>query len=363
MSVAQDPAKPGWILVEPRPTPTAWSKRPGSSPASRGPGRYVRHQRPDQVRGRREQAERVYRRLQPYPEWIIPFAVFPTSGVSYHLGLLAAFLRRFEDAEVHFATAAADHERIGAAGYLARTHLESARILLARGGPGDGERAQDLLRQARGTGAGAGIGRYRTGIGRSSCRVPVEERAGGTYDHAVPQGSAGGVGRQPPSFSSRTWWGRLSFVRGWARTSPRSSAANTTRWRRVRSRRAGEPSSKTSATGSWPPSPGHPTRSERQWPSSRRSHGTTARAAQRSWRYGSGSAPGTSSSRGTTVSARRSSRRPGSWRGGGRTDPRLGDGPLAGPVRRRSVHAGRQPGAEGAAGAGPGGPGRMGTTP
>jgi hypothetical protein len=68
--------------------------------------------------------------------------------VSFHLGLLAGFLGRFDDAERHFAAAAAEHQRIGAPTYLARTRLEWARMLLARGDAGDEARARTLLTEA-----------------------------------------------------------------------------------------------------------------------------------------------------------------------------------------------------------------------
>jgi len=98
--------------------------------------------------GKTDEAADVYERLAPYPEWVIPIQVFPVPAVSFHLGLLASFLGRFDAAEEHFTEAAADHERIGAPTYLARTRLEWARMLLARGGPGDEGRAHTLLTEA-----------------------------------------------------------------------------------------------------------------------------------------------------------------------------------------------------------------------
>jgi hypothetical protein len=95
-------------------------------------------------------AEVLYRRLRPYPDWVVPFGAFPAPSVSFHLGLLATFLGWFDDAEVHFVTAAADHERIGAPAFLARTRLEWARMLLSRGEAGDLARARPLLEAALG---------------------------------------------------------------------------------------------------------------------------------------------------------------------------------------------------------------------
>jgi tetratricopeptide (TPR) repeat protein len=98
--------------------------------------------------GKRDEAAEVYQRLRPYPEWVVPFHNFPVPAVSFHLGLLAAFLGRFDEAEEHFTEAATDHERIGAPTYLARTRLEWARMLLARRRAGDERRADTLLTEA-----------------------------------------------------------------------------------------------------------------------------------------------------------------------------------------------------------------------
>ncbi|MGH9011283.1 MAG: hypothetical protein ACRDYF_15780, partial [Acidimicrobiia bacterium] len=94
------------------------------------------------------QVEVLYETLRPHSDHVVLFPTFPTPSMSFHLGTLAAFLGRFDDADGHFATAATDHERIGAPTYLARTHLEWARTLLARGGPGDEPQAHALLTAA-----------------------------------------------------------------------------------------------------------------------------------------------------------------------------------------------------------------------
>jgi tetratricopeptide (TPR) repeat protein len=68
--------------------------------------------------------------------------------VAHDLGLLAAALGRYDDAEQHFAAAAESQERIGALVTLAQTRLEWSRMLLTRRGPRDKERASELVRQA-----------------------------------------------------------------------------------------------------------------------------------------------------------------------------------------------------------------------
>jgi tetratricopeptide (TPR) repeat protein len=67
---------------------------------------------------------------------------------AHHLGLLSTTLERFADAEAHFRSAAAAHERLGAPTWLARPRLEWARMLLRRDDPGDTGQARDLLRSA-----------------------------------------------------------------------------------------------------------------------------------------------------------------------------------------------------------------------
>ena len=55
-------------------------------------------------------------------------------------------MERWEDAERHFEAALAMNERMGARPWLAHTQHDYAGMLLARDGPGDTERAGDLLR-------------------------------------------------------------------------------------------------------------------------------------------------------------------------------------------------------------------------
>jgi class 3 adenylate cyclase/tetratricopeptide (TPR) repeat protein len=98
--------------------------------------------------GNRVQAQVFYDKLRPYPNWVVPFPVFPCPSVSFHLGVLAGYLGRFEAADTHFDEAVRDHQRIEAPGYLARTRLEWARMLLTRGAPGDEVRACPLLEAA-----------------------------------------------------------------------------------------------------------------------------------------------------------------------------------------------------------------------
>jgi class 3 adenylate cyclase len=64
------------------------------------------------------------------------------------LAVSATHARRWMDAEQHFTTAAAAAERMGAAPELARTRLDHARMLIARGDAADRDRAAALVRDA-----------------------------------------------------------------------------------------------------------------------------------------------------------------------------------------------------------------------
>jgi hypothetical protein len=76
-------------------------------------------------------------------------AVTFLGAFSHHLGMLAACLGWWDEADEHLASAAAMHERMGARANLARTRLEWASMLLNRGGRGgDAERARQLVGQA-----------------------------------------------------------------------------------------------------------------------------------------------------------------------------------------------------------------------
>ncbi|MGH9035097.1 MAG: ATP-binding protein, partial [Acidimicrobiia bacterium] len=97
--------------------------------------------------------------LEPYANQLVAITQggAVTGSVTYYLGLLSTTTGNWQEAEGCFAAAAATHERIGAATWLARTRLEWARMLLARAEPGDAERAHDLLRQALATARELGL--------------------------------------------------------------------------------------------------------------------------------------------------------------------------------------------------------------
>jgi hypothetical protein len=90
---------------------------------------------------------------------LLPFegghAIVHTEGsvgsVDRYLGLLAATMDRFADAERHLADGIAGNERLGAWPWAAHTRHDLARLLKRRARPGDAERADALDRAALAT--------------------------------------------------------------------------------------------------------------------------------------------------------------------------------------------------------------------
>ncbi len=93
-------------------------------------------------------AAALYERLRPYSAILAVVAGVTPGCTAHHLAMLATLTGRFAEAEEYFAEALAAHERLGAPAHLGRTRVEWARMLLARRGPGDTERARQLLDEA-----------------------------------------------------------------------------------------------------------------------------------------------------------------------------------------------------------------------
>ena len=95
-------------------------------------------------------AGRLYELMLP---WAALNAVDQAEGIrgsiSRDLGLFAAAMRRWEAAADHFEVALEMNARLGARPWLARTQSDYARVLLARGRPGDQERAEALRGEAQ----------------------------------------------------------------------------------------------------------------------------------------------------------------------------------------------------------------------
>ena len=97
--------------------------------------------------------------LLPYADHAVTLAVIPLPAVVHHLGLAAATIGAYDEADEWFRAAATTHERLSAPAWLARTRLDWARMLLTRRQPGDAEHARKLLRQALGTARELGLPR------------------------------------------------------------------------------------------------------------------------------------------------------------------------------------------------------------
>ena len=89
-------------------------------------------------------------------------------SVERYLGILATTTEHWSEATRHFDNALAMNERMGARPWLAQTQEDYARMLDARGDPGDRIRAQELLAEAivtyRELGMGPHVARARAAV-------------------------------------------------------------------------------------------------------------------------------------------------------------------------------------------------------
>jgi tetratricopeptide (TPR) repeat protein len=99
-------------------------------------------------------AEVLYELLLPFKGLnVLDVNEFSTGAVSRYLGIAASQLNRWPAAASHFENALEMNQRMGARPWLAYTQYDYGRMLAARDGPGDAERAGSLwnsaLRNAR----------------------------------------------------------------------------------------------------------------------------------------------------------------------------------------------------------------------
>ncbi|MGH9001898.1 MAG: hypothetical protein ACRDYV_02100, partial [Acidimicrobiia bacterium] len=97
--------------------------------------------------GAEEDAAALARTIAPYAHQLVSYPIW-FGAFSHHLARLATLLGYPSEAERWFLDAASTHQRVGAPAWLARTRLECARMLLGRNGPGDADRARDMLLSA-----------------------------------------------------------------------------------------------------------------------------------------------------------------------------------------------------------------------
>ncbi len=105
-----------------------------------------------------DRAGELYELLAPFSGQVAAAAASAYGTIAWVLGTLATTLERYEQAEDHFAAAAEIEESLGAPLFLARTQAAWARALIARGRPGDLDRAQTMLDQAEDTAGRLGGG-------------------------------------------------------------------------------------------------------------------------------------------------------------------------------------------------------------
>jgi hypothetical protein len=88
---------------------------------------------------------------------VISLSLSELGPVSRGLGVLAALQHDYSAAAKHFEHALGVSREIGAPAHLARTSVDYARMLLARGEEGDASRADELLDAARTTASDLGM--------------------------------------------------------------------------------------------------------------------------------------------------------------------------------------------------------------
>ena len=98
-------------------------------------------------------AATLYRLLRPYAgrNVVVGGSVACYGAASRYLGMLAASMARWDEAEQHFQEALAMNTRTGARPWLAHTQHDYAVMLLARGQPEDHTQAMTLLEEALAT--------------------------------------------------------------------------------------------------------------------------------------------------------------------------------------------------------------------
>lgn len=102
--------------------------------------------------GDRVRAAQLYELLAPHAGFnVLSHPEVALGSAARYVGILAATMGRWHDAAAHFERAIAMNAQMGAHPWVAHTQADYARMLVARNGPGDAERATELRREALAT--------------------------------------------------------------------------------------------------------------------------------------------------------------------------------------------------------------------
>jgi tetratricopeptide (TPR) repeat protein len=138
-------------------------------------------------------AETLYARLKPFSGQVVYTGISAWGDVDHALGRLATVAGRHEDAARHLGASTARYAAIGAPVWLARARLDEASLLLAREGPGDRERARELLQRAEGEARRLGA----AGIERRAAILLGHERATSVMSAPALRPAAAPAGTEP----------------------------------------------------------------------------------------------------------------------------------------------------------------------
>ncbi|MEJ7720747.1 MAG: hypothetical protein WKF58_10005 [Ilumatobacteraceae bacterium] len=97
----------------------------------------------------------LFDQLAPWADQMPMSGITADGPVSHYVGGLATVLGRYDEADAHFAQAAAFSDRANAKFFAARTNLSWGQMLAERRAPGDTDKARDLLTKAHAAAAAA----------------------------------------------------------------------------------------------------------------------------------------------------------------------------------------------------------------
>ena len=97
----------------------------------------------------------LFDQLAPWADQMPMPGITADGPVSHYVGGLATVLGRYDEADAHFAQAAAFSDRANAKFFAARTNLSWGQMLAERRAPGDTDKARDLLTKAHAAAAAA----------------------------------------------------------------------------------------------------------------------------------------------------------------------------------------------------------------